>query len=49
MLARDIMDTRFHNIHPETTIADAVADLGDPGAISEVFGGFQKYLYQEVA
>jgi CBS domain-containing protein len=25
MLARDIMDTRFHNIHPETTIADAVA------------------------
>jgi type I restriction enzyme R subunit len=31
------------------SIADAVADLGDPGAISEVFGGFQKYLYQEVA
>ena len=25
MLARDIMDTRFHHIYPETTIADAVA------------------------
>lgn len=25
MFARDIMDTRFHHIHPETTIADAVA------------------------
>lgn len=27
MLARDIMDTRFHTIHPETTIAEAVKRL----------------------
>lgn len=28
-------------------IADAIADLGDPEQIREVFTGFQKYLYQE--
>ena len=30
-------------------IADAVADLGQPEAIGNVFAGFQKYLYQEAA
>src|SRR6266481_4958308 len=27
-------------------IADAVADLGQPKEIGEIFAGFQKYLYQ---
>ena len=31
------------------SIADAVADLGEPEEIGKVFAGFQKYLYQEVA
>lgn len=31
------------------SIADAVADLGKPEEIGEVFVGFQKYLYQEAA
>ena len=30
-------------------IADAVADLGRPDEIGNVFVGFQKYLYQEAA
>lgn len=30
-------------------IADAIVDLGQPAEISEVFAGFQKYLYQEAA
>jgi type I restriction enzyme R subunit len=30
-------------------IADAVADLGRPEEIGQVFSGFQKYLYQHVA
>jgi type I restriction enzyme R subunit len=30
-------------------IADAVADLGRPEEIGNVFVGFQKYLYQEAA
>ena len=28
------------------SIADAVADLGKPEEIGQVFSGFQKYLYQ---
>jgi type I restriction enzyme R subunit len=28
------------------SIADAIADLGKPEEISQVFVGFQKYLYQ---
>lgn len=28
------------------TIADAVADLGEPEEISKVFVGFQRFLYQ---
>ncbi len=31
------------------SIADALADLGRPEEIGEVFAGFQKYLYQEAA
>jgi type I restriction enzyme R subunit len=31
------------------SIADAVDDLGEPEEISNVFAGFQQYLYQEVA
>lgn len=31
------------------SIADAVADLGKPEVIAEVFAGFQKHLYQERA
>ncbi|MGI8890618.1 MAG: type I restriction-modification enzyme R subunit C-terminal domain-containing protein, partial [Chthoniobacterales bacterium] len=30
-------------------IADAVADLGDPSEIGQLFAGFQKFLYQEIA
>ncbi len=29
------------------SIADAVADLGKPEEIGQVFSGFQKYLYQQ--
>jgi type I restriction enzyme, R subunit len=29
------------------SIADALADLGRPEEIGRVFGGFQKYLYQQ--
>ncbi len=32
-----------------SAIADAIADLGQPEHIREVFAGFQKYLYQEAA
>lgn len=35
---------KYHN-----AIAVAVADLGNPAEIGEVFSGFQKYLYQDVA
>jgi len=35
---------KYHN-----AIADAVADLGRPEEIGNVFAGFQKYLYQEAA
>ena len=31
---------KYHN-----SIADAVADLGNPEEIGKVFAGFQKYLY----
>jgi type I restriction enzyme R subunit len=31
------------------SIADAVADLGRPEEIGQVFAGFQKYLYQQTA
>jgi type I restriction enzyme R subunit len=31
------------------SLSDAVADLGRPEEISQVFVGFQKYLYQWVA
>ena len=40
-----LLRLRYHD-----SIADAVADLGEPEEISSVFAGFQKYLYrQEIA
>ena len=38
-----LLKLKYHN-----AIADAVADLGKPEEIGEVFAGFQKYLYQDV-
>lgn len=35
-----LMRLKYHD-----SIADAVADLGDPASISEAFSGFQKFLY----
>jgi type I restriction enzyme R subunit len=31
------------------SIADAVADLGQPAEIGKAFAGFQKYLYRQTA
>lgn len=39
-----LLRLKYHN-----SIADAVADLGEPGEIGKVFAGFQKYLYEPVA
>ena len=39
-----LLRLKYHN-----SIADAVADLGRPDEIGQVFGGFQKYLYQQQA
>jgi type I restriction enzyme, R subunit len=41
---RPLLLLKYHN-----AIADAVADLGKPEEISNVFAGFQKYLYQDAA
>jgi type I restriction enzyme, R subunit len=41
---RPLLLLKYHN-----AIADAVADLGRPEEIGNVFAGFQKYLYQEAA
>ena len=35
-----LLRLKYHN-----SIADAVADLGEPEEIGKVFTGFQKYLY----
>lgn len=35
-----LLQLKYHN-----SIADAVADLGKPEDIGQIFGGFQKYLY----
>jgi type I restriction enzyme, R subunit len=37
-----LLRLKYHN-----SIADAVADLGPPEEIGNVFAGFQKYLYQQ--
>jgi type I restriction enzyme, R subunit len=37
-----LLRLKYHN-----SIADAVADLGKPEEISNVFIGFQRFLYQE--
>lgn len=39
-----LLRLKYHN-----SIADAVADLGKPEEIGKVFGGFQKFLYEDVA
>jgi type I restriction enzyme R subunit len=39
-----LLRLKYHN-----SIADAVADLGRPEDIGQVFSGFQKYLYQQDA
>ena len=39
-----LLRLKYHN-----SIADAVADLGRPDEIGQVFAGFQKYLYQPQA
>ena len=36
-----LLRLQYHN-----SIADAVADLGRPEEIGQVFAGFQKFLYQ---
>jgi len=41
---RPLLLLKYHN-----AIADAVADLGRPEDIGNVFAGFQKYLYQDAA
>jgi type I restriction enzyme R subunit len=41
---RPLLLLKYHN-----AIADAVADLGRPEEIGNVFTGFQKYLYQDAA
>ena len=41
---RPLLLLKYHN-----AIADAVADLGRPEEIGNVFAGFQKYLYQKAA
>ena len=38
-----LLQLRYH------AIADALTELGDVNQIREVFSGFQKFLYQEVA
>jgi type I restriction enzyme R subunit len=40
---RPLLSLKYH------AIADAVADLGRPEEIGNVFAGFQKYLYQDAA
>jgi len=37
-----LLKLKYHN-----SISDAVADLGKPEEIGQVFAGFQKYLYQQ--
>ena len=37
-----LLKLKYHD-----SIADAVADLGQPEEIGRAFVGFQKYLYQE--
>lgn len=39
-----LLKLKYHN-----AIADAVADLGQPEEIGQIFTGFQKYLYQQQA
>lgn len=38
--------TRLLRIHYKNSIADAIADLGQPEEIGQLFSGFQPFLYQ---
>jgi type I restriction enzyme R subunit len=42
MKPKPLLRLKYHD-----SIADAVADLGKPKEIGNVFSGFQKYLYQQ--
>ena len=39
-----LLRLKYHN-----SISDAVADLGEPEQIGQVFAGFQRHLYEELA
>lgn len=39
-----LLKLKYHD-----SIFEAVADLGEPAEIGQVFAGFQRYLYQEGA
>jgi type I restriction enzyme R subunit len=39
-----LLRLRYNN-----SIADAIADLGRPDEIGEMFSGFQQYLYEVIA
>ena len=41
---RPLLSLKYHD-----SISDAIADLGQPVEIAQVFTGFQKYLYTEPA
>jgi len=41
--------TPLLHLQSHNSIADAVAELGKPEEIEQVFTGFQKYLYQQQA
>ena len=41
---RPLLSLKYHD-----SISDAIADLGQPVEIAQVFTGFQKYLYTETA
>ena len=36
-------------LNPDSSVADALKDLGRPDEIGRVFAGFQKFLYQSPA
>ena len=39
-----LLRLKYHN-----SISDAVADLGEPEQIGQIFAGFQRHLYESVA
>ncbi len=47
-LAHDKL-TPLLRLRYQNSIADAVADLGRPEEIGQLFSGFQRYLYEPVS